>query len=149
MVAEKIKIQRQKSHFSPPKCWNSLSLSLPFAFLLITVNNDFWCCFYWLSIWGHKNVNVSPRKNTFGGLTRLDLLFSKFLLEKEERICWTTLSHQTKWEREQRPPFIWAEAPGTRVGQPWGSHFSWHEFTQFYSKSMTFKHIHIWVRSHN
>lgn len=70
----------KKSFFLPPKCWNSLSLSFPSAFLLITVNNGFWCCFYWLSIWGHKNVNVSLRNNTFGGLARLFLLFKIFLL---------------------------------------------------------------------
>lgn len=92
----------KKSFFLPPKCWNSLSLPFPSAFLLITVNNGFWCCFYWLSIWGHKNVNVSPRNNTFGELARLFLLFKIFLLQKEERICWTKLSHDPKQKLESR-----------------------------------------------
>ena len=65
----------KKSFFSPQNTkilWAFHSLLL---FLPITMNNGSCCCFYWLSIWGHKNVNVSLRKNTFGGLTRLFLLF--------------------------------------------------------------------------
>lgn len=61
---------KTKSHSSLSKTLKSLRLWFPPASLQITMKNRFFCCFYWLSVWGHKNVNVSPRKSTFGGLTK-------------------------------------------------------------------------------
>lgn len=68
----KIKIEDKiKSNFSlaqTSKFFELFIFSILFLFFLslITMNNGSCSCVYWLSIWGHKNVNVTLRKNTFG-----------------------------------------------------------------------------------
>lgn len=64
------------------------------------MNNEVCRSAYWLSIWGHKDVNFSLRKITFGALIRLFLLFEIFQLPKEERISLTGLG------------WVWNTEPG-------------------------------------